>query len=212
MIRSLPSPNEILDKLISIFDTVSFSSNEFELLISKIATKHILNKQEIQRLLTATKADQSLERILDETYLNQVKILAVELQAEKSRVLELTKLNSDMDHTIRQLQQQQSQTPSPVQYQHMILSYQAQIRRFADENARLQYQLNAYSMMPATINELKQQHQLLGEQLRQIQIRNSALENEAAESERASKHAAEIYKKGQLIIRFSLSFYFIHCS
>jgi SMC interacting uncharacterized protein involved in chromosome segregation len=100
-----------------------------------------------------------------------------------------------MENTIRQFQQQQ---PSNMaQYQQMILPYQMQLRRLADENARLQHQLHAYSMFPATLNELKQQQQVLNEQIRQMTLRNSALENEVADSERASKHAAEIYKKGE---------------
>jgi SMC interacting uncharacterized protein involved in chromosome segregation len=100
-----------------------------------------------------------------------------------------------MENTIRQFQQQQPN--NMVQYQQMILPYQMQLQRLADENTRLQHQLHAYSMMPATINELKQQQHILNEQIRQMSIRNSALENEVADSERASKHAAEIYKKGE---------------
>jgi hypothetical protein len=99
-----------------------------------------------------------------------------------------------METTIRQFQQQQPN--NMVQYHQMILPYQMQLRRLADENTRLQHQLHAYSMLPATINELKQQQHIANEQIRQMAIRNSALENEVAESERASKNAAEIYKKG----------------
>ena len=192
-----PSPHTLLDDLLSIFDNASFSSDELELLISKIATKHILNKQDIHRMLSNAKSEMSLERILDETYLSQVKILAIELKSEKNRVLELAKSNAEMDHTIRQLQQQQQTIPSIPQYQQMIMQHQMQLRRMADENARLQHQLHSYAMLPASINELRQQHQILGEQFRQLSLRNGALENEAAESERASKHAAEIYKKGR---------------
>jgi hypothetical protein len=101
-----------------------------------------------------------------------------------------------MENTIRQIQQQPT---SMVQYQQMILPYQMQLRRLADENARLQHQLHAYSMMPVTLNELRQQQHVLNEQIRQMTIKTSALENEVAESERASKHAAEIYKKGELV-------------
>ncbi|CAF0864206.1 unnamed protein product [Rotaria sordida] len=196
LVRSLATSNGLLDELISIFDTVAFSSEELQIILNKIATKHISDKHDLQRLISSTKHDKTFERILDETYRSQAKILAIELQAEKSRVLELTKSNADMENTIRQLQQQQQQQPNNmVQYEQMIYPFQMQLRRLADENARFQHQLHAYSMMPATINELKQQQHILNEQLRQMTIRNSALENEAAESERASKHAAEIYKK-----------------
>lgn len=177
-----------------------FSSDELELLISKITTKHILNNQDIHRMLSNAKSEMSLERILDETYLSQVKILAIELKSEKNRVLELAKCNAEMDHTIRQLQQQQQTIPSIPQYQQMIMQHQMQLRRMADENARLQHQLHSYAMLPASINEVRQQHQILGEQFRQLSLRNAALENEAAESERASKHAAEIYKKGLFVL------------
>jgi len=100
-----------------------------------------------------------------------------------------------MENAIRQLQQQQP--TNMIQYQQIVLPYQMQLQRLADENTRLQHQLHAYSMMPATINELKQQQHILNEKIRQMSIRNSALENEVADSERASKHAAEIYKKGE---------------
>ncbi|CAF3454790.1 unnamed protein product [Rotaria sp. Silwood1] len=196
LVRSLATSNGLLDELISIFDTVAFSSEELQIILNKLATKSISDKHDLQRLISTTKHDKTFERILDETYRSQAKILAIELQAEKNRVLELTRSNADMENTIRQLQQQQQQQPNNIlQYEQMIYPYQMQLRRIADENARLQHQLHAYSMMPATINELKQQQHILNEQLRQMTIRNSALENEAAESERASKHAAEIYKK-----------------
>ena len=99
-----------------------------------------------------------------------------------------------MENTIRQLVHQQPHTMA--QYQQIILPYQMNLRRLADENTRLQHQLNAYAMMPATLNELRQQQLVLNEQIRQMNLRNSALENEVAETERASKHAAEVYKKG----------------
>jgi len=99
-----------------------------------------------------------------------------------------------MDNTIRQLQQQPNN--NMLSYQQTILSYQMQIRRVTDENARLAHQLHAYSIMPASINELKQQQIILNEQLRQIIIKNNNLEKEIADGERATKHAAEIYKKG----------------
>jgi SMC interacting uncharacterized protein involved in chromosome segregation len=98
-----------------------------------------------------------------------------------------------MDNTIRQLQQPNN---NMLPYQQTILSYQMQIRRVTDENARLVHQLHAYSIMPASINELKQQQIILNEQLRQIMFKNSNLEKEIADGERATKHAAEIYKKG----------------
>ena len=201
LVRSLATSHGLLDELVSIFDTVSFSSEELELILNKIATKHVLDKHDLQRLISSTKSDKTLERILDETYRSQAKILAIELQSEKNRTLELTKTNADMENTIRQLlqQQQQQQPNSMIQYQQMILPYQMHLRRLADENARLQHQLHAYSMMPVTLNELKQQQLVLSEQIRQLTIRNGALENEAAESERASKTAADIYKKGKII-------------
>jgi len=103
-------------------------------------------------------------------------------------------MNAEMDNTIRQLQQQPNN--NMLSYQQTILSYQMQIRRVTDENARLAHQLHAYSIMPASINELKQQQIILNEQLRQIIIKNNNLEKEIADGERATKHAAEIYKKG----------------
>jgi len=189
------SSNTFLDELVSIFDTTSFSSDQLELILNKIAAKHILDKHDLQRFISSTKNDKTLERILDENYRSQAKILAIELQSEKNRVLELTKSNADMENTIRQLQQQPNST---IQYQQMFLSFQIQLRRLTEENTRLQHQLHAYSMLPATLNELKQQQHILNEQIRQMTIRNSALENEVADSERASQHAAEIYKKGKL--------------
>jgi len=208
LVRSLSSSHSLLEELITIFDTTSFSSDELELILNKITTKHVLDKHDVQRILTTAKNNKTLERILEETYRSQAKILAIELQSEKNRVLELTKTNSDLETTIRQFQQQQPN--SIAQYQQAILPYQMQLRRLADENARLQHQLHAYAMLPATLNELKQQHYILSEQIRQITLRNSALENEAAESQRASKHAAEIYKKGLLIMRFfSLKMLFV---
>ncbi|CAF3393306.1 unnamed protein product [Rotaria socialis] len=196
LVRSLATSHGLLDELISIFDTIAFSSEELQIILNKIATKHITDKHDLQRLIASAKHDKTFERILDDTYRSQAKILAIELQAEKSRVLELTQSNADLENTIRQFQQQQHQQPNNMaQYEQMILPYQIQFRRLADENAHLQHQLHAYSMLPATINELKQQQHILNEQLRQLTIRNSALENEAAESERASKRAAEIYKK-----------------
>lgn len=99
-----------------------------------------------------------------------------------------------MDNTIRQLQQSNN---NMIPYQQTILTYQMQIKRITDDNARLIHQLHAYSLMPATINELKQQQVILNDQLRQLTIRNSNLEQEIADGERATKHAAEIYKKGK---------------
>jgi hypothetical protein len=107
--------------------------------------------------------------------------------------LELTKTNAEMDTTIRQLQQPNN---NMLPYQQTILSYQMQIRRVTDENARLVHQLHAFSIMPASINELKQQQHILNEQLRQLTFRNNTLEQEVSDGDRASKHAAEIYKKG----------------
>jgi hypothetical protein len=167
-----------------------------ELILNKITTKQLINKQDWQRLLS-TKNDKTIERLLDEAYRSQAKILAIELQTEKNRVLELTKANTEMDNTIRQLQQPNN---NMVPYQQTILTYQMQLRRLTDENARLAHQLHAYSMMPASINELKQQQHILNEQMRQLTIRNSALEKEVADGERASKHAAEIYKKGNYVL------------
>ncbi len=198
LVRSLATSHVLLDELIAIFDTISFSSEELELILNKIATKHILDKHDLQRLISTTKSDKTFERIIDETYRSQAKILAIELQTEKNRTLELTRSNADMENTIRQLLQQQQQPNTMIQHQQMMLSYQMNFRRLADENAQLKHQLNAYAMMPATLNELKQQHMILNEQVRQMTIRNSALENEAAKSEQASKHAAEIYKKGKI--------------
>ncbi len=205
LVRSLASSHGLLDELISIFDTTSFSSDELELILNKIATKHILDKHDLPRLISSTKTDKTLERILEETFHSQAKILAIELQSEKNRVLDLTRSNADMENAIRQLQQQQQQQQpnNMFQYQQMVLSYQVQLRRLADENARLQHQLHAYSMMPAALNELKQQQHILNEQIRQMEIKNNALENQAAESERASKHAAEIYKKGEEVFHLS---------
>ncbi|CAF3816364.1 unnamed protein product [Adineta steineri] len=194
LLRSVPTSNILLEELVSLFDTVSFSSEELELILNKITTKQLLNRQDWQRLLsaTSTKNDKSIERILDETYRSQAKILAIELQTEKNRVFELTKTNAEMDNTIRQLQQPNN---NMIPYQQTILSYQMQLRRVTDENAHLAHQLHAYSMMPGSINELKQQQQILDEQLRQLTMRNSTLEKEVADGDRASKHAAEIYKK-----------------
>jgi len=196
LVRSLTTSHTLLDELISIFDTISFSSDELELILNKIATKHILDRNDFQRLISSSKNDKTLERILEETYRSQAKIFAIELQTEKNRVLELTKSNADMENTIRQLQQQHQPT-NIIQYQQMILHFQMQIRRLGDENLRLQQQLHAYSPLPATLVDLKQQQHVLNEQIRQMSIRNSALESGVADSERASKHAAEIYKKGE---------------
>lgn len=82
-------------------------------------------------------------------------------------------------------------------YQQAILSYQMQIKRVQDDNARLAHQLHAYSVMPTSINEFKQQEVILNEQLRHLTTRNSNLEQEIADGEQAGKHAAEIYKKGK---------------
>ncbi len=200
LVRSLATSHGLLDELISIFDTTSFLPDELELILNKIATKHILDKHDLQRLVNTTKTDKSFERIIDETYRSQAKILAIELQTEKNRTLELTKSNADMENTIRQLLAQQPN--AMIQYQQAILPFQMHIRRFVDENNRLNHQLHAYAMMPATLNELKQQNIVLSEQIRQMTIRNSALENEVAESVRASKHAAEVYKKGKIYYLF----------
>ena len=59
LIRSLSSSHGLLDELISIFDTISFSSDEIELLLSKIAIKHNLNKHDLQRLIATTKKRQN---------------------------------------------------------------------------------------------------------------------------------------------------------
>lgn len=197
LVRSLATSHGLLDELISIFDTTSFSSDEVDIILDKIASKRILNPQDLQRLKATTKNEKIFERIRDETYRSQAKILAIELQAEKTRLLELTKSNAEMENTIRQLQQQQPMPNAMFNYQQMIVNYQVHLRRLAQENHRLQHQLNGYAMVPAALNELKQQEQGLHEQIRQMSIRTVALENEVAESERASKHAAEIYKKGK---------------
>lgn len=132
--------------------------------------------------------------LLDETYRSEAKILAVELQTEKNRVYELSKINADLDVAIRQLQQPNPNIPS---YQQTILHYQMHIKRLTDDNTRLVHQLHAYSIMPASINELKQQHVILNEQLRQINMRNNNLEKEISDGERARRQQAEIYQKGQ---------------
>ena len=101
-----------------------------------------------------------------------------------------------MNKTIKQLQQSND---SMTSYQQTILSYQAQIRRLYEENAHLFDQLNVYSVMPNSINELKQQKHLLDEQIQQITVKNNTLEKEIADGKRAQKHAAEIYKKGKCV-------------
>jgi hypothetical protein len=98
-----------------------------------------------------------------------------------------------MEQTIRQLQQPNN---NMITYQQTILHYQMQIRRMTDENTRLAHQLHIYSIMPASINELKQQQIILNEQLRQITMRNNHLEKEISDGQQASKQAAEIYQKG----------------
>ncbi|CAF1476375.1 unnamed protein product [Rotaria sp. Silwood1] len=191
--RSLSPSNILLDKLISIFDNVSFSSDELELILKKLTTKQLLNKQDWEHVLsTKTKNDKTIERLLEETFRSQAKLLSIELQIERAHILELTKTNVEMDNTIKHLQQS-NQNMAP--YQQTILSYQMQLKRLTDENTHLAHQLHTYAMMPGTINELKQQQHVLDEQLRQINLRNSTLEKEIADGERARKHAAEIYKK-----------------
>ncbi|CAF1212401.1 unnamed protein product [Adineta ricciae] len=194
LVRSLSTSNSFVNDLVTLFDRVPFSSDELELILNKISTKQLLNRQDWQRLLATNSAknDKTIERILDETYRSQAKILAIELQNEKNRVLELTKTNAEMENTVRQLQQPNN---SLIPYQQTIHSYQMQLRRLTDDNTRLAHQLHAYSMMPGSINELKQQQQILQEQLQQLTQRNSALEQEIADGQLASKHAAEIYKK-----------------
>ncbi|UJR30157.1 hypothetical protein I4U23_017697 [Adineta vaga] len=194
LLRSSSTPNTIIDELVTLFDSVSFSSEELEVILNKITTKQLLNRQDWQRLLAtnSAKTDKAIERILEETYRSQAKILAIELQNEKNRVLELTKVNSEMDNAIRQLQQPNN---TLIPYQQTIHSYQIQLRRLTDDNARLAHQLHACSMMPGSINELKQQQQILNEQLQQLTMRNSTLEKEVSDGDRASKHAAEIYRK-----------------
>ncbi|CAF0938633.1 unnamed protein product [Rotaria sordida] len=191
--HSLSTSNILLDKLVSIFDNVSFSSDEIELILKKLNTKQLFNKQDWENLLLKkTTNDKTIERILEETYHSQAKILALELQIEKNHVFELTKTNIDMNNAIKHLQQTNH---NMAPYQQTILSYQMQLKRLTDENTHLAHQLHTYAMMPGTINELKQQQHILDEQLRQISIRNSSLEKEIADGERARKHAAEIYQK-----------------
>lgn len=187
--HTLAASNNLLNKLVSIFDNASFSPEELELIFKKL-----INKQAANRLLpTKMKNEKTIERILEEKYHSQVKILAIELQMEKNRVLELTKSNVELNHTIKHFQQTND---AMAPYQQTVSSYQMQLKRLTDENARLVHQLHAYSMMPNTITELRQQQQLLDEQIRQISMRNSTLEQEIADGERAKKQAAEIYKKG----------------
>jgi uncharacterized protein YoxC len=104
-----------------------------------------------------------------------------------------------MDNSLRQLQQPNNHI---APYQQTILHYQMQIRRVTDENARLAHQLHAYSTMPASIHELKQQQNILNEQLTQLTIKNNNFEKEISDGQRASKHAAEIYKKCSYSIRY----------
>ncbi|CAF3529601.1 unnamed protein product [Rotaria socialis] len=190
---TVSTSNILLDKLVSVFDNVSFSSEELGLILKKLTAKQFSNRQDWQHLLsTKAKNDKTIEHIFEEMYHSQAKILAIELQIEKSRVLELTKTNVEMTNTIKHFQQP-NENMAP--YQQRIVSHQMQLRRLADENARLLHQLHTYSMMPNSINELKQQQNILDEQLRQISNRNSSLEKEISDGERARKHAAEIYKK-----------------
>ncbi|CAF3748739.1 unnamed protein product [Rotaria magnacalcarata] len=190
---TVSTSNILLDKLVSVFDNVSFSSEQLELILKKLTAKQFSNRQDWQHLpSTKAKNDKTIERIFEEMYHSQAKILAIELQIEKSRVLELTKTNVEMTNTIKHFQQP-NENMAP--YQQTIVSYQMQLRGLTDENARLLHQLHVYSMMPNSINELKQQQNILDEQLRQISNRNSSLEKEISDGERARKHAAEIYKK-----------------
>jgi hypothetical protein len=154
----------------------------------------VLNKQTQQRLTLTNKTDKTIERLLDETYRSQAKILAIELQNEKNRVTELAQTNVEMEQTIRQLQQPNN---NMITYQQAILHYQMQIQRMTDENARLAHQIHAYSLMPASINQLKQQQMILSEQLRQITTRNNHLEKEISDGQQASKQAGEIYQKSE---------------
>ena len=157
--------------------------------MNKLTTKYLTTKQDWQH---TNKTDTTLERILDETYRSQAKILAIELQTEKSRLAELSKINTDLENTLRQIQQP---NPHLTQYQQTISQYQMEIHRLTDENAQLVHQLHIYSMMPMTINECKQQQIVFNEQIKQLTARNHTLEQEIADGERATKQAAEIYKK-----------------
>ena len=188
-----PSSNHNLDEFLSLFDSTSFNSDQLELILNKISTNHLSTRQDRQ-YSSINRTDKTLEALLDETYRSHAKILAHELQTEKNRVHELSKINADLDTTIRQLQQPNPNIPS---YQQTILHYQMQLKRLTDDNTRLVQQLHAYSIMPATINELKQQHIILNEQLRQISMRYSNLEKDFTDGERARKQAAEIYQKGE---------------
>ncbi|CAF2878724.1 unnamed protein product [Rotaria sp. Silwood2] len=191
--HSRSTSNSLLDRLISILDNTPFSSNDIELIFKKLTAKQLLNKQDWEHISeTKTKNDKTIERIIEETYHSQAKILAVELQIERNHVLELTKTSVEMNNIIKHLQQSNH---NMIPYQQTILSYQMQLKRLTDENTRLAHQLHTYAMMPGTINELKQQQHILDEQLAQINVRNSSLEKEIADGERARKHAAEIYKK-----------------
>lgn len=197
-IESQPSSsNRALDECMSFFDHTSLNSNQLEIILNKILTHSSTNR-----------LDDTLQSLLDETYRNQGKILALELQSEKTRVQELSKINADLDATIRQLQQPDPNIPT---YQQTILHYQMHIKRITDENSRLIHQLHTYSIMPASINELKQQQFILNEQLQEITMRNNHLQKEIIDAERARKQAADIYHKGKSILEkqnhlFSLSF------
>lgn len=199
LVESHSSPCHPVDRLVSALDADTFTTDQLELLLSKVISKHCFHPADRQDLLTTRKNEIMLERLIDENNRNHVKMLAMELQSEKNRVSDLSQTNAELEQRLRELQhysQQQYVPPeSLLRYQQAINSYQLQLKRITDENNQLMHQLHAYSMIPASINELKQQNQIVEEQIRQMSLRNSILEKEIADGERASKNAADIYRK-----------------
>ena len=202
------APRVRVDQLLSVFETNSFTSDELQLLLNKATSKHPFNRPDWQRFSSPTKNNHEkiIERLIDENNRHQLKLLAIELQTEQARARELAKTNAELDQTMRQLQQQQQQQPSPgvIQFQQTVHSYQIQSKRLAEENSQLVHQLNACGMMPNTLNDLKQQQQVLLEQIRQMELKNATLDQEISDGERASKNAAEIYKKGRCFIHLKV--------
>ena len=159
--RSIAGSNISIDQLLSILDKNSLSSDELKFLLNKAMTKQSLENDNQQQCFVSptTKNDKLIERLINENNRNQVKLLSLELQNEKTRVYELIKKNGEMEHSIQHLQSQQP-NGIQVQYQQTVTSYQIELKRLSDENNQVMHQLHLYSMMPTTMNELKQQNQL----------------------------------------------------
>lgn len=171
---------------------------KIELKIEKVEVEE--NEKNVDGNLSKIDKEKVLEELscfLAEKHRRKIELFQKEIEHERRRISDLLRENQEKTTIVSTLDQRSNNVEN--QYKTAIYSYQNEIQRLTDEQKQNLHQLQLYSMMPNSFNELKQQQNVLLEQVRHFVDRNALLEKKIAENRLATRHAQEIYQLGSFL-------------